>query len=361
MTKTARRQDLGLGKTARGGSGGSFAAHERETSAPPPLSEHSLDQHFDTLEEKIDAMSREVVDAVERLKSDDGWNRYLDTMSQFHHYSMANQMLISIQKPDATHVGGKTMWRQMGRELKPFEERGHGISIFRPVTGWKDRTDRQGNVLRGADGKPLRDRVVFKYSTSTIYDISQTTGDPLPDGGIVELSETPPPGLESDADTAIESFGYTLHEEELREGFGGYTTLHGPKRVVVRKGLSDAERVRVKFHELGHIAADHVNKDRFDEYHTGAGGQRGAMEIEAESIAHVMLRMNGMQPTERTSRYVAGWSTVQGGDPEAVKNAAAGVQRAVKTLISEHGWQNVQVPERPEYVPKKRPAKANGE
>lgn len=348
-----RRGDIGLGKTAGGGNVGSFAAHERGKAAPPPTTS-PLNQYFETLDDKLTAMSEEVASAVERLRTDEGWNEYLDTMSRFHSYSFANQMLIAIQKPDATHVGGKGMWKSLGRELLPASERGAGISIFRPVTGYRNRVDSDGNPVLDDDGKPIRERAVFKYSATTIYDISQTKGKALPDGGNVTLSEEVPEGLEEDIDSCIERLGYSLSEEPMSGSRKGYTTVDGSKRIVVREGLTPAERTRVKLHEVGHVVAGHVDGDRYAEYHTGSGGQRGAMEVEADSISHVMLRMNGMNPIESTSRYAAGWASVQSDDPDVVKNAAAGVQKAVKTLIAEHGWRNVSLPEKPEYRPQSR-------
>jgi antirestriction protein ArdC len=110
--------------------------------------------------------------------------------------------------------------------------------------------------------------------------------------------------------------------------------------VITAAGLPNGHRAKTIAHELGHIVLDHGEQS--GDYHSGAGGRRGAMEVEAESVSHVLLRMNGMDPSETTGRYSAGWASVQSDDPDVVRNAAARVQLAVKTLISERVWRNVQ-------------------
>lgn len=274
-------------------------------------------------------------------------------MSRLHSYSLGNQLLIALQKPEATHVGGQGMWKSIGRQLLPAEERGSGISIFRPISGFRDRADVNGFPVLRDDGKPLRDRVVIMYSAATVYDVPQTSGTPLPEDMIAQnLSGDVPRGFEEDTDLSIGRIGYALSEEELTGGRKGSTTTNGSKRIVIKAGLPPSERVRAKMHEVGHVAAGHVNEQHYLECHTGAGGMSSSMEVEADSIGHVMLRMNSMNPNSGISQYAAGWASVQSDDPDVVKNTAAGVLRAVKTLISEHDWRNAITLERPPAEPR---------
>lgn len=330
--------------------GGQFKEHLRAPAAPPvPVSENPLAREFGTVEEKIEAMTRELDTLVAGLETDEGWNQYLDTMARFHTYSFSNQMLIAFQAPDATLVAGKTKWAELGRELKPYEERGRGIAIFRPKLGYFEKTDAQGNIVRDENGKPVKERKVFGYTTATVYDISQTSGSDLPDG-VPLLREEPPAGLIEDLESTITSLGYPVTYGRLSPGMRGATgvdQLTGEKRVIISEDLPEGHRAKTLAHELGHIAAGHT--DRLEEYHVREGGARGHMEIEAESISHVILRLNGMDPSESTSRYAAGWAKVQSDDPDAVKNSAVAVQKAVKELIGSRPWANV-----PESGPQER-------
>ena len=339
---TVRRGDTGLGKTPAGGNAGSYAAHVRTVAAPPELPRNPLDCEFETLEAKVEAMSHEVQALVKGLESDEGWNNYLETMSKFHNYSLHNQLLIALQRPDATHVAGKTKWAELGRKVLPYKERGErrGIAIFRPKIGYFPKLDAQGNEVIGPDGNPVKERRPFGFTTATVYDITDTEGDELPVGHTL-LDEEPPEGFEAELDAALTAHGAVIEFETLSGGRRGYTEPlgEGKYRVVISDALPAGHRAKTKAHELAHIVAGHL--ERGDEYHCGASGQRGSMEVEAESIAHVMLRLNGMDPSEQTGRYVAGWSKVQGDSEEVVKRSAVAVQTAVKTLIGERKWANV--------------------
>ncbi|MBC9927309.1 ImmA/IrrE family metallo-endopeptidase [Leucobacter sp. cx-169] len=342
--------------------GGRFRSQERDTASAPPIPESDgpLDRYFDSVEEKVAAMSAELETLVKNLETDEGWNNYLSAMEKFHNYSFANQMLIAMQKPDATRVAGKGAWAALGRTLKPVEERGRGISIFRPKMGRADAKDQDGNPRLGPDGKPLKEMRVFGYTTTTVYDISQTEGSELP-VGVPHLTEEPPAGFIEDLEAAITERGYPVSYEDIPGSKRGYTSINrltGERRVVVSSNLPVGDRAHVLAHELGHIAAGHM--DETDDYHTGEGGRRGVMEVEAESISHVLTRMNGMQtPGEATAPYVAGWANVQGGD-STVKDAGVRVQKAIKEIVIGRVWANVDGSgPKAEYVRKPRAKKGS--
>lgn len=346
-THTQPRQPKGASVAGRS-SGGEFSTKVRSLPSGDLLVARTpLAQKFDTLEEKIEAMSAEVEVLVEELKTDAGWNRYLETMSKFHSYSFTNQLLIALQLPDATRVAGNGTWKALGRTVKPFEERGHGASIFRPVIAWVDKLDNNGEKVLGQDGKPLRERRPVGYSATTVYDVAQTAGEDLP-VGTPELTQEAPPGFREDLERSIADLGFTVSYEEISRSAKGFTSQDG--RVVIDSRLNDGERAMVLAHELGHIAAGHLETE--GDYHVGPGGQRGRMEIEAESISHVLLRMNGMDPSAQSGRYAAGWAMAQRDDPEVVKKSAAAVQVAVKRLIGERLWANV-----PGSGPQERPVR----
>lgn len=326
-------------KGAPASSGGQFTGVTRE---PATIEEpkHALDQYFESLDEKIAAMHEEVVKKVASLEDDDNWNDYLNMMSKFRNYSLNNQMLIWLQNPDATKVGGKRVWDSLGRKLKPAAERGRGISIFAPKMGLFDKKDKDGNVLKGPDGKPLKEKRVFGFTSCTVYDISQTEGDELPSVQR-ELSEEPPPGFVSDLQNAIEKSGYkVVIDDSLSGSKMGYTSPT-TKEVHVSAHLTEGSKAQVLAHELGHIVAGHCDEDSDRPYHSGHGGQRGAMEVEAESISHVLLRLNGMKtPGDVTGTYVAGWASVQKDNPEVVAKSASIVTTSVKKLFADHNWSN---------------------
>lgn len=288
---------------------------------------------YDTTDEKLAALQGEIAGHVTALENDENWHAYLNAMSQFHRYSFRNQILISLQtKGKATQVAGFNKWKDLDRSVIKGEK---GITILAPKVIRKKSEDAAGKPVIGADGKPTKTSHCVGFTTATVFDVSQTDGTPLPESGNT-LHETPPEGFKQDLEKAITDSGYTVTYEDIPGSASGFTSPTD-KRVVIQQGMTPANEVQTLAHELGHIKAGHT--ERTDEYHQGAGGQRGNFEVEADSISYVLLRANSMstQVGAKTGRYVAGWG---GTGPEAVQASAEIVQKTVKDLLANNSWRN---------------------
>lgn len=313
------------GKTTPASNRGSFAEHTR--SAP----EVSLGVQFgsyDNVAEKIAAMQAELEAATDALRTDEGWQRFLNTAAQFHNYSPSNQMLIQLQRPDATRCAGFKTWLKVNRAVRKGEK---GIVILAPRL--VNATDDAGEVILDVHGKPRKK--VVGFTTATVFDISQTEGEPLP--GRQEWSEEPPEGFQDDLVSAIEAQGYTVEFAEIEGSADGYTSASG-KKVVISTRLNEGERAVTLAHELGHIMCGHMEK--MGEYHTGHEGRRGDMEMEAESFAYVLARANGMEAHLRAaSEYVASWQTRA---VEDLRATAETVSRSVASALRGSKWRNLE-------------------
>lgn len=324
--------------------GGEFAPHDRPEAEvvltesgelTEPTEESVFRRRYDSPEEKVKAFMAELESQVVALETDEGWQGYLDTMSKFHRYSFYNQMLIMIQSPDATRVAGYNKWVELGRQVRKGER---GIAILAPRKANVIIKDSAGEPILDENGKPRKEHRVVGFTSATVFDISQTDGPDLPDNRM-HLTEEPPEGLVDDLTSAIKAAGFTVEINSEPKGTNlGFTTTDGSKRVVIQAGMSAGSTARTLAHELGHIAAGHVDGNR--EYHTGIGGERGAMEVEADSISYALLRANGMSPEvgRANASYVSGWGKK---DAAAVKAAAGTVSKAVKELFTAHKWQNL--------------------
>lgn len=248
--------------------------------------------------------------------------------------SLYNQLLIAVQRPGATRVAGYRKWEEFGRHVMKGEK---GISIFAPKMVRMTVEDGNGKPVMGADGKPLKQQRCIGFTTATVFDVAQTDGDPLPELDR-ELSETPPDGFTDDLEAAITGSGFTVSYEATGSAADGYTDPR-TKRVVVDPTLSPGRRAEVLAHELGHIKAGHL--EQIDDYHTGHGGQRGRMELEAEAIAYGLCRANGMstQVGKIASTYVAGWTRE---NPDLIKESATKVSGTVKGVLAAGSWRNLE-------------------
>lgn len=320
--------------------GGEFAAHDRGEAEITlvdgelaTVDESVFHRKYATAEDKARAFMDELEEQVADLQNDENWQSYLDTMAKFHNYSFNNQMLISIQRPDAEQVAGFKKWQELGRQVRKGEK---GISILAPRKANVELKDGAGNPICDENGKPRRELRIIGVTTATVFDISQTDGPDLPSNRQT-LSEEPPEGLTADLEQAIADKGFTVSYEKIAGKQLGWTTTDGSNRVVIKEGLTPGSAARVLAHELGHIAAGHV--ERTGKYHTGEGGERGQMEVEADSISYALLRANGMSPEvgRANAAYVSGWGKK---DPATVKEAANTVSKAVKGLFESSKWRN---------------------
>lgn len=287
---------------------------------------------YDSVQDKVEAMRAELETAVGRLAGDDEWQRYLEVMGRFHQYSFGNQLLISIQRPDATRLAGFKTWKAVGRSVRKGER---SISILAPrVVNAKSE---DGQQKTDEEGRPIR--TVVGFTSAAIFDVSQTEGEDLPSID-VHLSETPPEGFQQDLEAAVAAEGFEVSYEAIPNSAQGFTDPKS-KRVVVDERLSDAERAVTLAHELGHIMCGHVGESGDEDgrsYSIGHGGKRGEMEVEAESFAFVLARMNGMQThLKAASTYVAGW---QRHEPDAIRSVGERLSKAFKRTMS-HPWRNV--------------------
>ncbi|WP_251153611.1 ArdC-like ssDNA-binding domain-containing protein [Cellulosimicrobium sp. Marseille-Q4280] len=328
--------------------GGQFAVEARGeadvdlATAPPnepageELAETVFTRRYDSVEDKVAAFHAELEQRVSELAHDENWLAYLDTMAKFHRYSMLNTLLIAAQRPGATKVAGFRKWKdELGRHVRKGEK---GISIFAPKTRRVPVTDAAGNPVKGENGKAKYEVRCIGFTTTTVFDVSQTDGPEMP-AVTHDLSGEPPAGFTQDLEAAITAQGYTIGSEDLPGTARGYTDPRG-KRVVVEASLSPAMRAKVLAHELGHIACGHT--ERLEEYHSGHRGGRGQMEVEAESVAYALCRANGMstQVGDVSGTYVAGWAGPAGS--EAVKASANAVAKATRTVLESQPWRNVE-------------------
>lgn len=321
------------------------------------LSPSPFAQRYDSMEEKLEAFRAELEERILALKDDQHWQGYLQTMSKFHHYSMANQLLIQAQRPDASVVAGFNRWKEMGRHVVKGER---AITIYAPRTVNEIVEDAAGNPVIGEDGKPRRATRVIGFTTASVFDVSQTEGEPLPSPH-AEISEQPPAGFKEDLESAVRSSGYEVEYSDQIRADG--LTNPETKKVIISSKLSPAMQASTLAHELGHIKAGHL--DRGAEYHTGHGGQRGPMEIEAESIAYSVCRANGMSKRlgDASGTYISGWARAAG--DAAVKESAQKVSSVVKDILGTEVWRNmrtvqVQANKAARATRRKKPAARSG-
>lgn len=299
-------------------------------------------------EDRLAVVHERLAAAVSELTTGDDWLRAMAFAANFRSRSFSNSLLIWVQHaeayasgavsaPSPTFVAGYKQWLALGRQVEKGQS---GYAILAPVTArfaLPPGSDEWRRLDRGE--KPLPgERVESKLigtRRATVFDVSQTTGEPLPDRDQpVLLSGQAPAGLKFALEDRLRSAGFAVDYVAAAElgGANGVTDF-AQQRVAVRIDLSPAAEVKTLAHELGH-ALLHDPAARGDgdvRLHRGIG------EVEAESFAAMIGAAHGLDTSAYTVPYVAGWaSTVTDREPYDVVLATGGrVLAAAKAVLAD--------------------------
>jgi antirestriction protein ArdC len=258
--------------------------------------------------DRIDTLHAELETGVAALIDSEAWQAWLATAAKFRAYSFNNQMLIALQCPNATHVAGFRKWQELGRQVRKGSK---SIGILAPSTR-KVKDDVTGEESRRVIG----------FRVVSVFDISQTDGEELPDEPRpVLLQGEAPAGLWDALAGMVTANGYALERGDTGTA-NGYTR---PTTSTIRVSdtLSDAAAVKTLIHECAHMLL-HADTD-YDYL-----AHRGVSEVEAESVAFIVGSVHGIDTGAYSMPYVAGW----GKDAAVVKATAANVTRTARAILA---------------------------
>jgi antirestriction protein ArdC len=268
-------------------------------------------------EERMEQIHEELVAKTNALVTSEGWLEYLAFAARFRQYSFNNTMLILIQMPTASRVASYRKWSELGRQVRKGEK---GLSIFAPMTRKREVED--------ASGEKSERRYVSGFRLVSVFDVSQTEGDALPEDPArpVLLDGEAPEGLwQALADVVLDA-GYMLRFGPSERGENGYTSP-SDKVIQITEGLSPAQSCKTLIHETAHMLLHCDDKTLTED----ALLHRNVAEIEAESIAHIVAEVHGLPTGDYSIPYVAGWSN---GKTEQIAATADRVLRTAKELLA---------------------------
>jgi len=248
--------------------------------------------------EQLEHLHAQIATKVADLTSSEQWQAWLRVATRFHQYSFNNTILIWTQRPDATLVAGYTTWQKsFHRQVTRGE---HGIRILAPVTRRLPKLKPDGTPVLDDKGKPLMATQIVGVKPTSVFDISQTTGDPVPEPPQPALlTGQAPDGLWRALANLVSEQGFRLERGDCR-GANGYTD-YTTRTVKIRDDVDDAQAVKTLAHELGHVVLHNPTTD-------ATPVCRGSREVEAESVAYLVTAAHGLDSSQYTFTYVAGWA-----------------------------------------------------
>lgn len=266
-------------------------------------------------EARREELMSKLTDGIDKLTESAEWQRYLDCQAKFHQYSFGNTLLILSQMPEASQVASFKKWQEMDRQVNKGER---SIRIFAPSL-------RKVEVER-PDGDTEEKRQVMGFRMVPVFDVSQTSGEELPEP-VKLLEGEAPEGVFAALTKVAEGIGFKVElaaEIEGHEGANGVCAHDTKTLTVATADRSTAQQTKSLAHEVGHAILHGSAEARAD---------RGTVELEAESTAYVVCQQLGMKTDEYSFGYVAGWA---GGDAEKVreqiKASGARINQASKQI-----------------------------
>lgn len=257
---------------------------------------------------KLEGTLKLIEVGIKQLTSSEEWKRYLEFQSKFHDYSFGNTMLILAQCPNASRVAGYQTWKQLGRQVRKGEK---SIGIIAPMMIKKDVEDENGNS---------EVKKILRFRGVSVFDISQTDGDPLPQLVTELQGETE---LYENVKSVIP---YPLKELEDCGGANGYYHLV-EKYIAVLSTNSQAQKTETLIHEWAHgILHGNINdeKDR---------PNKMVRELEADSVAFIVCHHLGLDTSDYSFGYLAGWG--QGEKAvEEIKKSGERIQKASQEILT---------------------------
>ncbi len=256
--------------------------------------------------ERRDLVAR-LENGFQRVQQTDEYRKYLDTVSRFHKYSIANTMLIWMQRPDATRVAGFHTWLTLGRHVRKGEK---GIRIFVPI-----RRSRTVTAIDEEPGKPEEQEIgELRFRAVSVFDISQTDG--------ADIAQ-PPVSLLLGDDIGLWQFLATIAQDEhltidRNPGRGGGANgwyNRTAREIWVDPDLTPLMAAKTLCHEVGHHYAELI--DRRQEH-----------ETIAESVAYIVLGHYGVDAGDYSFGYLACWT-----DATTFKAKLADIQTIASQII----------------------------
>ena len=291
---------------------GQEAAEPQPPPQPQPRPVNPIILTADKPAEKLKEITDRLEQGITELFDSERYKEYLQVMSKFHNYSFNNTLLIAMQKPDASLIAGFNAWKNnFGRNVMRGEK---GIRILAPspykIRQEVEKKDPQtGKTVIGKDGKPVTETKEIQipaYKVVAVFDVSQTEGRELPSISANELT--------GDVEQYEDFFAALEKTSPVPMGFEKIEgTAHGyyhleEKRIAIDEGMSELQNLKTAIHEIAHAKLHDIDLNAPQE-EQGDRPDRRTREVQAESIAYTVCQHYGLDTSDYSFGYVAGWSS----------------------------------------------------
>lgn len=260
---------------------------------------------------KVEEILEQLEYGIKAVFDSDRYKQYLQVMSKFHDYSPGNTLLIAMQMPTASYVAGYNKWISMNRHVMGGQK---AIKILAPMV-YKNKREMEKldpstqKPIIGPDGKPVKELTEVEqvsFRVVNVFDVSQTDGEPLPTIGVDELQ-----GKVEQYQILFQALEKTakvpINFEKIPGSTRGYYHLV-EKRIAINLDMSELQNLKTGIHEAAHAELHDVDLKAPDKRKQFDSATR---EVQAESVAYIVCQHYGLDTSDYSFAYIAGWSTDQ--------------------------------------------------
>ena len=279
--------------------------------------------------QEMDQMAQKLEAGVKDVFQGENYKAYLDFCAKMPRYSINNQILIMMQKPDATMCQSFTGWKEMGRFVKKGEK---GIRVMAPapykMEREQDKMGADGKPVLDKDGEPVKEVVEVKvnaFKPVSTFDISQTEGEPVPRLGVDELTGSVE-GYATLMEAIKQASPVPISFENIESGAKGYFQVE-ENRIAIQEGMSEAQTVKTALHEASHASLHNKEAMNADD----SLPAEACRLFRSSGIRNVVCQHYGIDTSEYSFPYVAGWSSDK--EVPELKASLDTIRRAASDLI----------------------------
>jgi len=291
-----------------------------------------------TKNDKTKELIEKLENGIQNLYSSENYINYLKTISKFHNYSINNSLLIALQNPYAKCVAGFNSWKTNFKRTVNKGEK--GIKILAPAP-YKIKLEKQKidpeskKPLTDKNGNPITEMVEMTkpcFRVVHVFDVLQTSGEPLPT--IANELKADVENFDNFYNILKKVSPFPVNEKDITTGANGYCDPAN-KEIAIRTGMSESQSIKTCIHEIAHSIL-HVNHEKMDK-------DKNTKEVEAESIAFVVSNHFGIETSDYSFGYIAGWSTDK--ELKELKSSLDTIQKTANKLITkiESAYKELQV------------------
>ena len=288
-----------------------------------------------TEKQKVQEITDKLEEGLKELFESEKYKTYLSTMSKFHNYSFNNTLLIAMQRPEATLVAGYKAWQKnFERHVNKGE---NAIRILAPAP-YKIKEERDkldpvtGEMMFDENGMPQKEQVevtIPAFRAVSVFDVSQTDGKPIPELEAQELLSTVE-GYEDFVQALMNVATIPIGFEDIPGDSKGYFHTE-EKRIAVQENMSESQTLKTMVHEVAHSMLHNKEINR-DDLMEAPIKDRNTKEAEAESVAYTVCQHFGIDTSDYSFGYIAGWSS--GKDIKELKSSLDTIRKTASELIT---------------------------